>query len=157
PLPAGVAGIWPAIMAAAEAAGADGRYRTRAMNYDEIFNEAIAKLKADGRYRVFAELERCAGAFPAARHHGLRESDGTPAEVTVWCSTDCLGMGQHPVVLAAMHEAIDRCGAGAGGTRNISGTHVYHAALEAELAALHGKDGALVFSSGYVSNDTTLA
>jgi 5-aminolevulinate synthase len=121
------------------------------MPYDELFRDAIAKLKADGRYRIFAELERRAGAFPAARHHGI---DG--ADVTVWCSNDYLGMGQHPTVLAAMHEAIDRCGAGAGGTRNISGTHVYHAALEAELADLHGKEGALVFSSGFVSNETTL-
>ncbi len=130
------------------------------MDYEAFFQRKIDGLRREGNYRVFAELERQAGAFPRATLHGSsllgRNEDGAPRDVTVWCSNDYLGMGQHPAVLSAMHEAIDRFGAGAGGTRNIAGTSTVHVALEHELADLHGKAQALLFGSGYMSNWTTL-
>ena len=123
------------------------------MDYEAFFASHLRRLHDEGRYRVFAELERIVGAFPRARLHRDGEM---PRDVTVWCSNDYLAMGQHPAVVAAMRNAIDAQGSGAGGTRNISGTNTLHAALERELAALHLKEAALVFTSGYVANETTL-
>ncbi len=124
------------------------------MNYDHALDAAIGKLHEEGRYRTFIDIERKRGQFP---HAVWTRPDGSEAEITVWCGNDYLGMGQHPVVLAAMHEALEATGAGSGGTRNISGTTVYHKALEAELRDLHGKDAALVFTSAYIANDATLS
>ncbi|MEQ8367245.1 MAG: 5-aminolevulinate synthase [Roseicyclus sp.] len=135
---------------------ADRRDRKRRLpvNYDDALDHAIARLHDEGRYRTFIDIERQRGQFP---HAVWNKPDGTRQDITVWCGNDYLGMGQHPVVLSAMKEALDATGAGSGGTRNISGTTVYHKALERELADLHGKDGALVFTSAYIANDATLS
>ncbi|WP_394652047.1 5-aminolevulinate synthase [uncultured Sphingomonas sp.] len=126
----------------------------RAVDYSRVFSQAIDRLHAEGRYRVFIDILRNKGHFPNARcfagHNG-------PKPITVWCSNDYLAMGQHPKVIAAMEEALHDVGAGSGGTRNIGGNTHYHVDLEAELADLHGKEGALLFTSGYVSNEATLA
>ena len=124
------------------------------MDYNLALEDALGRLHAEGRYRTFIEIERERGQFP---HAMWTRPDGTKRPVTVWCGNDYLGMGQHPAVLAAMHEALDATGAGSGGTRNISGTTVYHRRLEEELADLHRKEAALVFTSAYIANDATLS
>ena len=124
------------------------------VNYEAHLDTAIDRLHQEGRYRTFIDIERKRGQFP---HATWTASDGSERPITVWCGNDYLGMGQNPVVLDAMHEAVDATGAGSGGTRNISGTTVYHKRLEAELADLHGKESALLFTSAYIANDATLS
>ncbi len=124
------------------------------LDYTGELDRALQALHDEGRYRTFIDIERQRGQFP---HAVWRRPDGSERPVTVWCGNDYLGMGQHPVVLEAMHEAIDATGAGSGGTRNISGTTVYHKRLESELADLHGKEAALLFTSAYIANDATLS
>jgi 5-aminolevulinate synthase len=127
---------------------------TEMPTYTAQLDQAIERLHAEGRYRTFIDIVREQGNFP---HAEWQREDGSTRPVTVWCGNDYLGMGQHPAVLSAMHAALDATGAGSGGTRNISGTTVYHKALEAELADLHGKEAALLFTSAYIANDATLS
>lgn len=124
------------------------------MDYEAALDASLQRLHDEGRYRTFIDIARDQGRFP---HAVWTRPDGSQKDITVWCGNDYLGMGQHPVVLEAMHQALDEAGAGSGGTRNISGTTRWHKALEAELADLHGKDAALVFTSAYVANDATLS
>ena len=124
------------------------------MDFDGKIDAALARLHDEGRYRTFFDIVRKRGRYPQAT---WRRPDGTDRDITVWCGNDYLGMGQHPDVIAAMHEALDVAGAGSGGTRNISGTTIYHKALEAELADLHQKEAALLFTSAYIANDATLS
>nr|WP_275411557.1 5-aminolevulinate synthase [Shimia biformata] len=133
-----------------------GRTKTEGtpVDYNAKLDEALKRLHDEGRYRTFIDIEREKGNYP---HATWRRPDGSEQPITVWCGNDYLGMGQHPVVLDAMHEALDATGAGSGGTRNISGTTVYHKRLEAEIADLHGKESALLFTSAYIANDATLS
>src|SRR3954451_16363955 len=127
--------------------------RGQALDYDRIFKSAIERLHDEGRYRVFIDILRTKGSYPNARCFG----GNGPKPITVWCSNDYLCMGQHPAVVKAMEEALHEVGAGSGGTRNISGNTHYHTQLEAEIADLHGKEGSLLFTSGYVSNEAALS
>ena len=129
------------------------RARLRALDYNRIFEEAIGRLHDEGRYRVFIDILRTRGQYPNARCFG----GNGPKPITVWCSNDYLGMGQHRVVVEAMERALHEVGAGSGGTRNISGNTHYHTELEAELSGLHRKEAALLFTSGYVSNEAALS
>jgi len=124
------------------------------VDYTAKLDTALNRLHDEGRYRTFIDIERQQGHFP---HATWTRPDGEKRPITVWCGNDYLGMGQHPVVLEAMHEAVDAAGAGSGGTRNISGTTIYHKRLEAEIADLHGKESALLFTSAYIANDATLS
>ncbi|MFY0618779.1 5-aminolevulinate synthase [Shimia sp.] len=124
------------------------------MDYTAKLDDALNRLHEEGRYRTFIDIERKQGHFP---HATWTREDGSARPITVWCGNDYLGMGQHPVVMNAMHDAVDAAGAGSGGTRNISGTTVFHKRLEAELADLHGKEAALLFTSAYIANDATLS
>ena len=124
------------------------------MDYTKQLDQAIDRLHEEGRYRTFIDIERRNGQFP---HAVWTQPDGQEKNITVWCGNDYLGMGQNPFVLAAMHEALDATGAGSGGTRNISGTTIYHKRLEEELSDLHGKEAALLFTSAYIANDATLS
>lgn len=124
------------------------------MNYEQVFADAIKNLKDEGRYRIFTEIARHRGDFPNATRY---DEHGNTSDVKVWCSNDYLGMAQHPKVVEAIHQAVDQFGAGSGGTRNIAGNHHYHIQLERELASLHGKEAALLFTSGYISNQATLS
>ena len=126
----------------------------RRLTYNDFLDQSLNRLHDEGRYRTFIDIVRDKGNFPHATWH---RPDGTDAPVTVWCGNDYLGMGQHPAVLNAMHEALDATGAGSGGTRNISGTTLYHKRLEDELANLHGKESTLLFTSAYIANDATLS
>ncbi len=132
----------------------DRRLKETPVNYADKLDDALNRLHDEGRYRTFIDIERQNGQFP---HAVWRKEDGSEQDITVWCGNDYLGMGQHPAVLEAMHEALDATGAGSGGTRNISGTTVYHKRLEAELADLHQKESALLFTSAYIANDATLS
>src|SRR5512139_552502 len=129
------------------------RVKLGMMNYDSIFQAAIDRLHDEGRYRVFIDILRTKGSFPNAHCFG----GNGPKPIKVWCSNDYLGMGQHPVVVEAMEKALHEVGAGSGGTRNIGGNTHLHIELEAELADLHGKEAALLFTSGYVSNEAALS
>ncbi len=124
------------------------------MDYNARLDKAIGRLHDEGRYRTFIDIERSNGHYP---HATWTRPDGSEQRITVWCGNDYLGMGQHPVVLKAMHDALEATGAGSGGTRNISGTTIYHKMLEAELADLHKKEAALLFTSAYIANDATLS